>query len=89
MLPYGRQWLDDDDVAAVADVLRSDHLTTGPLVERFEAELCKASSAASAAAISSGTSALHGAYAALGLSKGDRIVTSPLTFAATVFWNPP
>ncbi len=83
MIPYGRQWLDDDDFAAVADVLRSDHLTTGPLVERFEAALCELTGCTAAAVVNSGTAALHAGYAALGLGKGDRIVTSPLTFAAT------
>lgn len=82
-LPYGRQWLDDDDRTAVDEVLRSDYLTTGPSVERFEAELAAATGAGHAVALNSGTSALHAAYFAAGLGPGDEIVTSPLTFAAT------
>lgn len=82
-LPYGRQWLDDDDIAAVVEVLRGDYLTTGPAVERFEQALCAATGAKHAIAVNSGTSALHAAYHAAGLRAGDAIVTSPLTFAAT------
>lgn len=82
-LPYGRQWVDDDDVAAVVDVLRSDYLTTGPAVDRFEAALTGATGATHAVAVNSGTSALHAMYFAAGIGPGDEIVTSPLTFAAT------
>jgi UDP-4-amino-4,6-dideoxy-N-acetyl-beta-L-altrosamine transaminase len=82
-LPYGRQWVDDDDVAAVSAVLRSDYLTTGPAVETFEAGIRAATGAPHAVAVNSGTSALHAAYAATGIGPGDEIVTSPLTFAAT------
>jgi perosamine synthetase len=83
LLPYGRQWIDDDDIAAVVDVLRGDYLTTGPSVERFEHALCSATGASHAVAVNSGTSALHAAYHAAGLRPGENIVTSPLTFAAT------
>jgi UDP-4-amino-4,6-dideoxy-N-acetyl-beta-L-altrosamine transaminase len=82
-LPYGRQWIDDDDVAAVTEVLRGEYLTTGPAVETFEAGIRSATGAPYAVALNSGTSALHAAYAATGLGPGDEIVTSPLTFAAT------
>jgi perosamine synthetase len=82
-LPYGRQWIDEGDIAAVVEVLRSDYLTTGPLVERFEHRLCDISGAAHAITVNSGTSALHAAYFAAGLEAGDEIITSPLTFAAT------
>ena len=82
-LPYGRQWLDDDDVLAVTEVLRSDYLTTGPAVRRFEDALARKVEAGGARVLSSGTAALHAAYFALGLEPGDEIVTSPLTFAAT------
>jgi UDP-4-amino-4,6-dideoxy-N-acetyl-beta-L-altrosamine transaminase len=83
LLPYGRQWVQDDDIAAVTDVLRSDFLTTGPAVERFEQELSAYAGAAHAVAVNSGTAALHAAYFAAGIGPGDEIVTSPLTFAAT------
>jgi perosamine synthetase len=82
-LPYGRQWIDDADVEAVADVLRGDYLTTGPAVERFEDGLRTATGAKHAVVLNSGTSALHAAYFAAGLGPGDEIVTTPMTFAAT------
>lgn len=86
MLPYGRQSIDESDIQAVAAVLRSDWLTTGPAVATFEqdlARLCGASSAASVTSVTSGTAALHVAYAALGIAAGDEVVTTPLTFIAT------
>ena len=82
-LPYGRQWLDEEDIAAVVEVLRSDYLTTGPTVEAFERAVAAAAGVARAVAVNSGTSALHAMYFAAGLSAGDEIVTTPLTFAAT------
>jgi perosamine synthetase len=82
-LPYGRQWVEDDDIDAVARVLRSDILTTGPEVEAFEAELAAAAGAAHAIVVSSGTAALHCAYAAAGVTAGHEVITSPLTFSAT------
>ncbi|MDT3682890.1 MAG: UDP-4-amino-4,6-dideoxy-N-acetyl-beta-L-altrosamine transaminase [Truepera sp.] len=82
-IPYGRQWVDDDDVAAVSDVMRSDYLTTGPAVDRFESALTGATGASHAVALNSGTSALHAMYFAAGLGPGDEIITTPLTFAAT------
>lgn len=83
VLPYGRQWVDEDDVAAVVEVLRGDYLTTGPAVPAFEAALSGATTAPHAVALNSGTSALHAMYFAAGLGPGDEILTSPLTFAAT------
>lgn len=82
-LPYGRQNVDENDVQAVVDTLRGDFLTTGPAVARFEEALALASGARHAVAVNSGTSALHAMYFAAGLSAGDEIITSPLTFAAT------
>ena len=82
-LPYGRQWVDDDDIEAVVEVLRSDLITTGPAIEAFEAAVGAASGAEHVVAVNSGTSALHAMYFAAGLGAGDEIVTSPLTFAAT------
>ena len=82
-IPYGRQWVDDDDVAAVVNVLRSEFLTTGPAVGRFENALEAATGARRAIALSSGTSALHAMYFAAGLQPGDEVITTPLTFAAT------
>jgi UDP-4-amino-4,6-dideoxy-N-acetyl-beta-L-altrosamine transaminase len=83
VIPYGRQSVDEDDIEAVARVLRSDYLTTGPALAAFEEDLQLATRARHAVAVSSGTAALHSAYAAAGIGPGDEVVTSPLTFAAT------
>jgi len=83
MLPYGRQTIDEDDIAAVVEALRAPLLTCGPLVARFEAALAKRVAAPFASACSSGTAALHLAYAALGIGDGDEIITTPITFSAT------
>lgn len=84
LLPYGRQSIVDEDIAAVAEVLRGDWLTTGPYVSRFEAEVAEvAGQSDPAVAVTSGTAALHVAYAATGIGPGDEIVTTPLTFLAT------
>jgi UDP-4-amino-4,6-dideoxy-N-acetyl-beta-L-altrosamine transaminase len=83
MIPYGRQLIDDDDVAEVVRVLRSDFLTTGPEVELFEQELAAACGAKHAVAVANGTAALHCAYAAAGIGAGDEVITSALTFSAT------
>ncbi|MCB9727484.1 MAG: UDP-4-amino-4,6-dideoxy-N-acetyl-beta-L-altrosamine transaminase [Deltaproteobacteria bacterium] len=82
-IPYGSQWVDEADVAAVVEALRSPWLTTGPAVDRFEAGLCRATGAGHAVAVGTGTAALHTAYFALGMGPGDELVTTPLTFAAT------
>lgn len=82
-LPYGRQDVDDSDVEAVAEVLRSDWLTTGPAVEAFEADLAALVGGHPVVSVTSGTAALHVAYAGLGVGPGQEIVTTPLTFAAT------
>jgi perosamine synthetase len=83
MLPYGRQSIDEEDIQAVVDVLRSDWLTTGPLVEEFEEAFAAYVGAKYAVSFSSGTAALHGAAFAGGLKAGDEAITTPLTFAAT------
>src|SRR5580658_6234659 len=82
-LPYGRQSLDDSDIQAVVEVLRSDWLTTGPKVAEFEEALAARVGAAHAVSFSSGTAALHAAAFAAGLKPGDEAITTPLTFAAT------
>lgn len=83
LLPYATQSIDDDDVAAVAAVLRSGWLTTGPEVDRFEERLAGRCGVAHAVAVSSGTAALHTAYAALGVRPGDEVIVPAMTFAAT------
>ncbi|HWE30655.1 MAG TPA: DegT/DnrJ/EryC1/StrS family aminotransferase, partial [Polyangia bacterium] len=82
-LPYGKQLVEEDDIAEVVRVLRSDYLTTGPEIEAFEAELAAACGARHAVVVANGTAALHCAYAAAGIGAGDEVVTSPLTFSAT------
>ncbi len=82
-LPYGRQQIGDDDVAAVTQVLRGDILTTGPKVAAFEAALAGATGASHAVVCSSGTAALHLAAMALNLGPGDKVVVPALTFLAT------
>ena len=82
-IPYGKQYIDESDIQAVNDVLRSPYLTTGPKVEEFERNLCKLTGAKFAVAISNGTSALHAACHAAGISAGDEVITTPITFAAS------
>ncbi len=83
LLPYGRQSIDEADIQAVADVLRSDWLTTGPKVGEFEEAFAAEVGASFAVSFSSGTAALHGAAFAAGLGPGDEAVTTPMTFCAT------
>lgn len=83
MIPYGHQFIDQDDIDAVVDVLKSDYLTQGPKIKEFEDALAKYVGAQFSVAFSSGTAALEAAYFAAGLKDGDEIITSPLTFVAT------
>lgn len=83
LLPYGRQSLDDDDVQAVVEVLKSDWLTTGPTVGEFEEQFAAWVGARHAVSFSSGTAALHGAAFAAGLGPRDEAITTPMTFCAT------
>jgi len=83
MIPYGKQWINDDDVAAVVHALRSDYVTTGPTVEEFEKQLAMYVGARHAIAVNSATSALHLAMRVAGIGAGDRVVTSSNTFLAS------
>ncbi|GIK55385.1 MAG: UDP-4-amino-4,6-dideoxy-N-acetyl-beta-L-altrosami ne transaminase [Chloroflexota bacterium] len=83
MLPYGRQWIDEDDITAVTAVLRSDWLTTGPNVPEFETAFAGFVGAREAVAVSNGTAALHAAMHALGLGPGDEVIVPAMTFAAS------
>ncbi|RJQ23933.1 MAG: UDP-4-amino-4,6-dideoxy-N-acetyl-beta-L-altrosamine transaminase [Nitrospiraceae bacterium] len=83
MIPYGRQWIDDDDIKAVVDVLRSNFITQGPKIDEFERVLAESCGAKYAVAVNSGTSALHIACLAAGTGKGDDVITSPITFIAS------
>lgn len=82
-IPYGRQSIDEQDVAAVCSVLRSDWLTTGPKVAEFEEALADFVGAEYAVAVSNGTAALHAAMYALQIGPGDEVIVPPMTFAAT------
>lgn len=82
-LPYGRQAIDDDDIRAVAEVLRGDWLTTGPAVASLEKALCDALHCTDAAVVANGTAALHLALQALGVGEGDAVVVPTVTFLAT------
>lgn len=83
MIPYGRQNINDDDIKAVVDVLKSDYLTQGPTVTIFEEAICKYTGVQYAVASNSGTSSLHVACKALGLGEGDWLWTTPITFVAS------
>ena len=80
---YGRQWIDDDDVKAVEDVLHGDFITCGPKVDEMEHMLAQYTGAKYAVAVSNGTAALHCACMAAGIGTGDEVITTPLTFAAS------
>lgn len=82
-VPYGRQVIDDADVAAVVDVLRGDWLTTGPAVEAFEQAFAATVDARHAVAVSNGTAALHLAMLAAGIGPGDEVIVASMTFAAS------
>ena len=82
-IPYGRQTIDDEDIEAVVSVLKSDWLTTGPAVDRFEADVCAFTGAKDGVAVCNGTAALHAAMFALGIGPGDEVIVPPITFAAT------
>ncbi len=80
---YGRQWIDEDDVKAVAETLTSDYITCGPKVDELERALAGFTGAKYAVVCSNGTAALHCACIAAGVGPGDEVITTPLTFAAS------
>ena len=82
-IPYGKQTIDEKDIQAVVEVLRSDYLTTGPKIEEFEKCVADYVGAKYAVAVNSGTAALHIACLAAGIKEGDEVITSPITFAAS------
>lgn len=82
-IPYGRQSISSEDIAAVVETLSTDWLTMGPKVTEFEAAIAQRAGTTDAAAVSSGTAALHAAYAGIGVGPGDEVITSPMTFVAT------
>ncbi len=83
LLPYARQYVDDDDIAAVVTTLQSDWLTTGPLVDEFEQAFAAFVGTKHAVAVSNGTAALHAAIFALDIQPGDEVIVTPITFAAS------
>lgn len=82
-ISYGRQCIDEDDIAAVAEVLRSPFLTCGPKIDELEKKLCEITTAKYAVAVSNGTAALHMACMAIGIKPGDEVIVSSITFAAS------
>lgn len=82
-LSYGHQHIDEDDIRAVTEVLRSDFLTCGPKVPELEARLCGLTGAPHCVTVSNGTAALHVACLAAGIGPGDEVITTPITFAAS------
>jgi len=82
-LPYGHQWIDEADIQAVIEVLRSDWLTTGPRVRKFEQAFADLVSAKEAVAVSNGTAALHAAMYAVGIGPDDEVIVPPMSFAAS------
>ena len=82
-IPYGKQNITKDDIDQVVKVLKSDYLTQGPNIDIFEENFSKYVGSNYSVAVSNGTAALHLSVIALGLKKGDKVITSPLTFAAT------
>lgn len=80
---YGHQYIDEADIQAVVEVLRSDYLTCGPKIQELEKKLCEVTGAAYAVVCSNGTAALHLACLAAGVGEGDEVITTPITFAAS------
>ena len=80
---YGRQFIDQDDIEAVVETLKSDLITCGPKVEELEAKLCEVTEAKYAVVVSNGTAALHLAAMAAGIGEGDEVIVSSITFAAS------
>ena len=80
---YGHQYIDEADISAVVDVLRSDYLTCGPKIDELEKKLCDITGAKYAVVCSNGTAALHIACMAAGVREGDEVITTPITFAAS------
>lgn len=82
-ISYGKQYIDDADIAAVVETLKSDYLTCGPKISELEKRLCEVTGAKYAVAVCNGTAALHLAAMAAGFGEGDEVIVSPITFAAS------
>lgn len=83
MIPYGHQWIDEEDISAIDDVLKSELITQGPKIKELEDALCLRTGAVYAVVVANGTAALHCACLALGIRSGEEVITSPITFVAT------
>ncbi len=82
-LSYGKQWIDNDDIQSVINVLKGNYLTQGPYIDEFEKKICEITGAKYCVAVTNGTAALHLAVQVLGIEKGKEGITSPNTFLAT------
>lgn len=82
-IPYGKHYIDDDDINAVVNALKEDYIATGPGIDRFERAFAEYVGAKYAVAMSSGTAALHACSYAIGVQKGDEVITTPMTFVST------
>ena len=82
-IPYGKQHISEEDIHAVTKALKSDFLTQGPLINEFEIEFAKYVGSRFAVCVSNGTAALHLSALALGVKQGDKVITTPITFAAS------
>lgn len=82
-IPYGKQWISEEDIEAVSDILRSAYLTTGPAISKFEKEFASYVGSRFAVAVANGTAALHISAKALGVQADTQVITSPMSFAAT------
>jgi len=82
-IPYGKQFINDDDIESVISVLKSDYLTQGPMVAKFEEKFAKYVGAKYAVVVSNGTAALHLSALALGVNDKSKVITTPITFAAS------
>lgn len=82
-IPYGKHYIDDDDINAVVTALKEDYIATGPGIDRFERAFAEYTGAKYAVALSSGTAALHACSYAIGIQDGDEVITTPMTFVST------
>ena len=83
VIPYGRQEITDEDINAVISTLKSDYLTQGPKINEFEIAFANYIGSKYAVAVSNGTAALHLCALSIGIKKGDKVITSPITFSAS------
>ena len=82
-IPYGRQNITQEDIDSVVDALKSDYLTQGPKINEFESKFAQYVGSKYAVAVANGTAALHLCTMALGVKEGDKVITTPITFAAS------